>query len=239
MLISDNIGSAFERSIMCFSPAVSFSASLALGVVGIATLKKATRREEKLFALIPLLFATQQFIEGMLWLVLLQTDSFAAQYWLTQSYAVFAGMIWPVVVPLSLWRVETSLACKKQMLVITAVGAGIALYTFNALIEVGFTSRIVEYCILYEYQIPQGYLIQAAYVVATCGGFFCSSQQGVRVLGAANLIAFILAYCFYHYHLVSVWCFFAAIASGLIYWHFYQLRKSEYLATQAGPVVIG
>ena len=60
---------------MCFSPTASFSASAALAVIGILTLKKTSAPHQFLFAYIPLIFASQQFIEGFLWLLLSKNGS--------------------------------------------------------------------------------------------------------------------------------------------------------------------
>ncbi len=56
---------------MCFSATVSFSAGALLLGIGTLTLRSALaarQRRELPFATIPLLFATQQLIEGMIWL---------------------------------------------------------------------------------------------------------------------------------------------------------------------------
>jgi len=53
---------------MCFSATASFIAGVSLLVLGVATVKKAKRKAEIPFAMIPLLFGVQQIIEGMLWL---------------------------------------------------------------------------------------------------------------------------------------------------------------------------
>lgn len=53
----------------------------------------------------------------------------------------------------------------------------------------------------------------------------------VRLFGALALILFLLAYGFFTVTLISVWCFFAAVLSVIIYLHF-TLRRP----TLGGPV---
>jgi hypothetical protein len=53
---------------MCFSATVNFVGSAALGTAGVVTLTKVKHRRELLFAVLPLLFAIHQFIEGFGWL---------------------------------------------------------------------------------------------------------------------------------------------------------------------------
>jgi len=215
---------------MCFSPATSFTASAALATIGVMALGQTTTKREIPFASIPLLFAFQQFIEGLLWLALLQGNLPIAQYWLTQSYTVFAGILWPTLAPLSLWLLEPDRTRKNLTLGVLVIGAGIAFYTLEGLLRHGVTSRIADYCILYEYQVEQGYTMLFSYVAATCAAFFCSSDRGIRWLGVVNIVAFAIAYRFYHYHLVSIWCFFAAVVSGLIYLYFVRVRQNKLVA---------
>ncbi|MEW5858245.1 MAG: DUF6629 family protein [Cyanobacteriota bacterium] len=57
---------------MCFSATASFTAGTTLSVLGVATLTQIRSRQEVLLGIFPLLFATQQFIEGWVWLTLSQ-----------------------------------------------------------------------------------------------------------------------------------------------------------------------
>ncbi|MFY7803698.1 MAG: hypothetical protein ACOVQ7_09740, partial [Limnoraphis robusta] len=50
--------------------------------------------------------------------------------------------------------------------------------------------------------------------------FFLSSQNWLRCFGLIILISFLLAQAFYFITFVSVWCFFAAILSGSLYFRF-------------------
>jgi hypothetical protein len=56
---------------MCFSATASFSAAVVIGSVGIVTLRAAAvKHDYRILALaaLPLLFALQQVVEGLLWL---------------------------------------------------------------------------------------------------------------------------------------------------------------------------
>lgn len=204
---------------MCFSPSVSFAASAALAVGGMLTLRKASFRNEFLFAAVPLFFACQQLIEGLIWLELLKGEAGNAQS-LTQDYAIFVGLIWPILIPFSLWMMEAQHACRKYMLMVVAAGAGLALYTTLQIWHLPVSARISEYCIVYEYPYPQPHYLLAVYVIATCAAFFFASDAAIRWLGMGYLGSFAITYYFYRYNLTSVWCFFAAIISGFIYLHF-------------------
>lgn len=58
------------------------------------------------------------------------------------------------------------------------------------------------------------------YLAATCVCSFFSSHKIINIFGALALLLFIVAYWFYTVAFFSVWCFFAAILSVVIYLHF-------------------
>jgi hypothetical protein len=66
------------------------------------------------------------------------------------------------------------------------------------------------------YNIP----VMLLYLAATCVGCFFSSDATIRLFGALALFLFALAYGFFSVALFSVWCFFAAVLSSIIYVHF-------------------
>jgi hypothetical protein len=51
---------------MCFSAGASFAGAVVISAVGVATVRKAKKPTQRLFAGIPLLFGFQQFAEGTL-----------------------------------------------------------------------------------------------------------------------------------------------------------------------------
>lgn len=65
------------------------------------------------------------------------------------------------------------------------------------------------------------------YVLAISVSSLCSTHRGVRLFGVLALLAFAVTYGFFEIWLISVWCFFAAMLSGVILW---QVRGSLRLA---------
>jgi hypothetical protein len=53
---------------MCFSANASFAASGVLAAVGAASIRETKTKRGLLYAFIPLIFAIQQFVEGLQWL---------------------------------------------------------------------------------------------------------------------------------------------------------------------------
>jgi uncharacterized protein YqhQ len=58
------------------------------------------------------------------------------------------------------------------------------------------------------------------YVAATCVSSMFSSHKMIKIFGVMALAAFIISYLFYKMFFISVWCFFAAIMSIIIYGYF-------------------
>lgn len=71
------------------------------------------------------------------------------------------------------------------------------------------------------YDSPHFYIVPVMvfYLAATCVSCFFSSHTFVRLFGVLALVSFVAAYLVHVRALVSIWCFFAAILSLLIYVH--------------------
>jgi hypothetical protein len=76
-----------------------------------------------------------------------------------------------------------------------------------------------------DYRYPAG--IEAPYVAATTLSLLLSSRRVVQLLGAIVLVGFAAAYVSFHQSYISVWCFFAAVASGLVYLHISQVLEPQ------------
>ncbi|WKL58340.1 hypothetical protein Q1W73_04990 [Asticcacaulis sp. ZE23SCel15] len=212
---------------MCFSAPVSFAASAFIATAGVMALRETTLKSERPFASVPLLFAIQQFIEGCLWVLLPQAGTGAATHALTQGYAVFIGVIWPVIIPLSILLIEPDLIRKRLMQVVLLLGVAVAAFTLMIILKYGVAVQMVNQCLVYTNPVGGGFWIRSAYVVATCAAFFISSHVSVRVIGMAMVVGFAVAFSFFRLNYPSVWCFFAALVSGLTYWHFRRKKTGD------------
>ena len=84
-----------------------------------------------------------------------------------------------------------------------------------------------------EYDSPHFFAaeVMTLYLVSTTVSPLLSTLRGVRVFGALALLSFGAAYYFYATWFISVWCFFAAVLSTVIYLHF-ALRRNERSGSQ-------
>jgi len=203
---------------MCFSATASFIAGVSLSTLGVATLKKAQRKAEIPFAMIPLLFGVQQVIEGMLWLSF-RFDAPMLNVTMTYAFTLFSHVLWPIFVPFSIGLVETVAWRKRVISVFQFIGIAVGLYLLYWIVRFPVTSKVDEnmvYVSPHFYQVP----VMALYLAATCVGPFFSSHKLIKVFGALALLLAMVAYWFYTVAFFSVWCFFAAILSAVIYLHF-------------------
>ena len=202
---------------MCFSATASFIAGSALSVLGVATLRATRRKAEIPFAAIPLLFGMQQIVEGVLWLSF-SYDAPQLNVAMTYLFSIFSHVLWPMFVPFSIGLLEIVPWRRKVLWAFQAVGLLVGLYLFYMIVEYPVTAVMatnIVYVSPHFYKIP----VMLLYVVATCVSCFFSSVATVRLFGVLALLLFVLANWIFSVALFSVWCFFAAVLSSIIYVH--------------------
>ncbi len=210
---------------MCFSATASFSAGAFLLGVGTLTLKLARRPRELAFAAIPLLFAIQQLSEGVIWLTF-RYEAPLLNTVMTHVYSFFSHVLWPVYVPVAVLLIEPPGWRRRALLVFVGAGVAVGAYLLYFLVALSIVSRPVGQHI--EYVSPHFFAAAAItlYLMSTTLSQFLSSHRIVKVFGGLALLSFAAAYFFYATWFISVWCFFAALLSAVVYLHFV-LRRTE------------
>ena len=203
---------------MCFSATASFIAGTALSILGMATLRETRRKAEIPFAAIPLLFGMQQIVEGLLWLSF-RFDAPQLNVAMTYLFSIFSHVLWPMFVPFSIGLLEVVPWRRKVIWGFQMVGLSVGLYLLYMLVDFPVTAVVADnivYVSPHFYKVP----VMLLYLIATCLSCFFSSDSIVRLFGTLALLLFGLAYWFFTIALFSVWCFFAAVLSTIIYMHF-------------------
>lgn len=195
---------------MCFSPEASFIASGVLGVIGVSSLRR-TKGKYKLIGAIPLIFAFQQFIEGFQWISVPHSP---LSQLLSYGFVFTAFLIWPIYIPLAIFIIDEKTRNITKWFVATGVGTAILL--LSVLVTKPLTVFIAG-SISYNIDMPPNWFILAGYFIAVCGTPMVSSKLGFKILGLMGLISAVIAGLVFYYSFVSVWCFFVAAISGLIY----------------------
>ena len=204
---------------MCFSATASLSAGIVLLGIGTLTLKAARQPRELAFAAIPMLFAIQQLSEGVIWLTF-RYDAPQLNVAMTHLYSFFSHVLWPAYVPIAVLLIEPPWGRRRALLAFVAAGVGVAVYLLYFLVAFPIVSRPVGQHI--EYLSPHFFAagMMTLYLLATTVSPLVSVHRMVKVFGALALLSFGAAYYFYATWFISVWCFFAALLSAVVYLHF-------------------
>jgi hypothetical protein len=203
---------------VCFSATASFVAAAGLGVVGVVSIARTTRRAQLPFASIPLLFAAQQATEGLVWRVVERADWWKSDTRLGTAFLFFALFVWPAWVPLSTCAMERSPRRRRVLAALAIVGALIGAYLFACAALRPSYACLAQQHLYYGVRFdpaPKHPLI-AAYVAVTIAPLFVSSARGTSVFGAAMLAAVVVSGALFAIGFASVWCFFAAMLSVLV-----------------------
>jgi hypothetical protein len=181
---------------------------------------KAKEPEQKLFAVIPLLFGLQQFAEGVLWITLKSGGYDRLQNAATYIFLITALVIWPLMVPLSVRLMEHGRKRRKILLGLIASGGLTSLFYAWCLVFRDVSPRIEGYHIFYADNFPGTLvgIVLLLYLASTILPLFVSSVRRMWLFGILIAVSCLVTSVFYSQYLTSVWCFFAALISISIYW---------------------
>lgn len=202
---------------MCFSATASFAAGTVLSAIGVATVARAERKSDKVFAAIPLFFGIQQLTEGVIWLSFGSPQVLGA---MTFVFLLFSHVIWPTLIPLAVFLMERGPWRRRVLAVCIAVGAVVSAYFLYYLLKEQVRPEVLNKCIAYVSPHFSKIFVLSPYTVATCASCLVSSHRFVNLFGVVVFLSALVAYQFYEIAFISVWCFFAAILSLVIYAHF-------------------
>ena len=220
---------------MCFSAPASFALSAVLLGVGGASLARRPTRRHAMFAAIPLIFAAQQATEGLVWLTIDDSAYAAMNRLAVAAFLGFALVVWPIWLPFSLQLIERRPARRKALRGLFWVGVAAAVAAVVLLTRSQPVAAIAGHSIRYDRAgNTTGWLealVLLAYIAPTIVPLFVSTEPLSRVIGMALATSLVLTAVIERTALTSVWCFFAAILSGLIW---VAIGRSEF-SEEAGP----
>jgi len=216
---------------MCFSAAASFVTAGITGVVGIAALTRAREPREWSLAAVPLIFAAQQGVEGLLWLQLPAAPNGPSTTFLTYLYLLFAEVLWPAYAPIACLLIEPNKRRRVAMAVCLIAGLAVAAHYLVSIFSHPHAARIIGHHVAYVTEGKVSYLMGAAYLLATGGVIALSSHRAMIALAAIVIAGAFVSYTLYWESFVSVWCFFSATASVIILLQFeWEHRRSHALS---------
>jgi len=216
---------------MCFSAGASFGAAAGLSIISLLSLRKASSTKRLIpLAISSLFFALQQACEGIVWLTLNNGDNTSLLHWCAvYGFLFFASFWWPLWIPYALYVAEHVPLRKKILFITRLIGVISAIALFISWFFYTSGAHIINHHINYPViNYPFGitnkpiaqlitYTIAAGYCIATIAPFFISSIAYIWLIGFAAGTGLIISYLFYFIAFPSIWCFFAAISSVLLY----------------------
>lgn len=205
---------------MCFSSEASFAGGVIISAIGIATVTKVHKPSQIVFASIPLFFGLQQIVEGSLWLTIPLPEYANLQKIGTYLFLILADFLWPSIIPLSVLLMEKKKNKRMILKILLGMGIALSLYYAYCLFTFNVTPQIMGYHILYNTTFPKSLSMPAfiIYLVVTITPLFVSSIKRTHLLGILMFFSCLVTAIFFTQYLTSVWCFFAAFISGVIFW---------------------
>lgn len=206
---------------MCFSAGASFVGSAVISTIGIATIIKVHKPSQIVFASIPLFFGLQQFIEGCMWIILQHPEYAPYQKLFTNAFLIMAQVFWPMMIPLAVLYMEKNIKKKRVLWILLGTGFSVSMFYIYCLSSYNVTPEISGYHIHYNDEVyPRvlSLIAFALYLVTSITPLFVSSIKRTHLLGILMSLSCLVTIIFFTQYLTSVWCFFAALISAVIFW---------------------
>jgi hypothetical protein len=196
---------------MCFSAPASFTAAAVCAGIGGMALWRASK-PDRMLAFIPIIFSLQQALEGFVWLTKAEGCGRYAGF----SFAVIAFCFWPLYVPVATWRSETNSRRRALMLSFSVLGAVIAAaaaWVLFAGLIIDFATNQIRYLPTTRYPL----IFDDLYAVCVVAPFLLYRNVYLRIFGCLILVFFGTSTLLFNPARYSVWCFFAAVSSIVLY----------------------
>jgi len=193
---------------------------IVVGIIGVDALRHVDHRDDHLaIASLPLLLGGHQIVEAFVWWGLqghVPASVGRAALWI---YLLIAFVALPIGVPLAVRAFEPDRRRRWLMDAFVAIGIVVGLYLFIEILRGPRVAQLAPYHLAYSVPMAHGGIVTSLYVLAVCGGLLLSSYRHVVIFGIANLIAVAILARLTIDGFASLWCAYAAIASGAIAAH--------------------
>ena len=200
---------------MCFSAQEDLIGGVVLGAIGIDTLRHVGDRREYLpLAALPLMFAGHQVMEAFVWWGLQGHVSATVAEVATWLYLLFAFVLLPTYIPVAVLVTEPPGPRRRRLRWFVIVGLVVSTLMLATMLRGPVTSSLADWHVRYGTGIDAVVPIVGAYILATCGSFIFSGNSVLVRFGVVNLVAVVVLAIFVIQGFASLWCSWAALASG-------------------------
>ena len=202
---------------MCFSPQADLVGGVVLAAIGIDAVRHVDRRAGHLaLAALPLLLAAHQLDESLVWWGLQGNVPAAVGQVATWIYLLFAFVVLPVYVPVTVRGLEPPGWRRTLMGAFAAGGVAVAAVLLVAMLVGPVTAALGDHHVRYGTGLHTGFVIVVAYVAVTCGSLLFSSFGPLALFGLVNLVAVAVLAHVEIDGFASLWCGWAALTSAAI-----------------------
>jgi hypothetical protein len=131
-----------------------------------------------------------------------------------------AEVLWPLIIPVSVLLMEENARRKRILWLLVGMGGILSVYYAFCMAFLHVLPQIVNYHIFYNSDFPESIAPPAfiVYLIATITPLFISSIRRMKLFGILMIASCLVTAIFYTQYLTSVWCFFAALISVVIFW---------------------
>jgi hypothetical protein len=200
---------------VCFSAEADVVGGVVIGAIGIDVLRHVNGRGEyAALAALPLLLALHQLDEAFVWWGLQGDVPAAVGQLATWVYLLFAFVVLPVLVPISILVLEPGGRGRWMMMPFVALGGVVSGVLLAAMVRGPVTATLAAHYVGYSTDLDAGGFVVALYVAATCGSLIFSGIRDVARFGVINLVAAVLLARLTIDGFTSLWCAWAAISSA-------------------------
>ena len=202
---------------MCFSPEGDLVGGVVVVAIGVDACRHLGDRKEYLFvAGLPLLLGLHQIVEAFVWWGLQGKVPATLGNVAMWAYLLFALVVLPVLGPLLVLGLERTPAMRRRIAPFVVLGAVTGGILLAAMLRTHPTAHVGAYHLAYSIGLQHGLLVVGLYIVATCGSMLASGFRHVFWFGVSNLVAIAVLARLSADGFTSLWCFYAALASGAI-----------------------
>jgi hypothetical protein len=176
------------------------------------------RLEYRLIAPFPILLGLHQIDETFVWWQLQGHVAHAVGVVAMWIYLLFAFVVLPILVPTMVLLLEPR-GRRKVIALFLALGVVTSGVLLETMVSGHPSAKLGSYHVAYTIGLQHGMVIIGLYIVATCGSMLASGLRNVVWFGAVNLVAVVVLARLCANGFTSLWCFYAALASGAIALH--------------------
>lgn len=166
------------------------------------------------------------------------TKPSALSTFLGYGFLFFAFLLWIVAIPVLSGMLEPNIVRKKWMRYLFWLGCGGAAYLLYFMVTSPLTVCVTNHSIDYQIFVPFIDYFFIVYVLATCGSLLISSIKNIRLFGWLIFFSLLITIWAYRETLTSVWCFFSAILSCLVFLEVARDTKINKFFQQSKDVVL-